>query len=64
MLLCETEAHSTTTQDYEEIFELTVDVSHDQKNVFDVCKNDLLFKYYPIDELIKSGAPWQVLKFK
>ena len=51
-------------QDYEEIFELSVDLSGDPARVFDICKQEHVFNYYPIGELVKNPARWQVLKFK
>ncbi|XP_067948900.1 cyclic nucleotide-binding domain-containing protein 2-like [Watersipora subatra] len=50
--------------DYEEIFELSVELAGEPTKVFEICKQVLVFKYYPISELIKNPGRWQVLKFK
>jgi len=54
---------SHVLQDYIDIFELSVD-SIDENSVFDVVRDELIFRHYPIQELIKNPARWQVLKFK
>jgi len=51
-------------QDYEDVFELSVELTGDEYKIFDVCKQELVFKYYPISELVNNPARWQVLKFK